>query len=137
MLSERKNFDYDDYLRTDKSWSDYMQTIWQNLALSIASTTEYVINDTLTSDAIGLGFRTTILNGKVDGRVKKAYLIAKEYEDEISRVNTKVLLEMENYMNELYKQDSSWQIKNLRDAFVSGEKLEKLSIACTFLSTSS
>jgi hypothetical protein len=68
MLSKRTNFDYMDYL--DDSLK---QNLWRNLSFSVASTNNYVINDTINSTALGFGARTIILNGKVNQKLERSY----------------------------------------------------------------
>ncbi len=61
MLSKRKNFNYREYLK------DSVHTnIVRNFSVSIASTNQFKVNDSIFSNALGLGVRTVILNGKVD-----------------------------------------------------------------------
>jgi hypothetical protein len=68
MLTKRTNFDYLEYL--DDSLK---HNLWRNLSFSVASTNNYIINDTITSNALGFGGRTIILNGKVNQELEKSY----------------------------------------------------------------
>lgn len=68
MLSKRTNFDYLRYL--DDSIN---QNLWRNLSFSVASTNSFKISDSVTSNALGFGGRTIILNGKVDQELEKSY----------------------------------------------------------------
>jgi hypothetical protein len=69
MLTKRTNFDYLDYL--DDSLK---HNLWRNLSFSIASTNKFMVNDTISSNALGFGGRTIILNGKVNQELEKNYL---------------------------------------------------------------
>ena len=66
MLSKRENFSYLDYLKDTLS-------LWRNFSFSLASSRNYRINDTLSSNAIGLGGRTIVYNGKVSEAIKTEY----------------------------------------------------------------
>ncbi|OFX28207.1 MAG: hypothetical protein A2X08_10520 [Bacteroidetes bacterium GWA2_32_17] len=69
MLSKRTNFDYMEYL--DDSLK---HNLWRNLSLSVASTNKFIINDTISCNALGFGGRTVILNGKVSQKIEKSYI---------------------------------------------------------------
>lgn len=69
MLTKRTNFDYLEYL--DDSLK---HNLWRNLSFSMASTNKFMINDTISSNALGFGGRTIILNGNVNQKLEKNYI---------------------------------------------------------------
>lgn len=73
MLSERKNFKYEDYIDNEP-----LSNMWRNLSISVSSTTDFMISDSTTSNAMGFGFRTIILNGEPEKKIEIAYSTALE-----------------------------------------------------------
>ena len=75
MLGKRTNFDYLDYLK-----DEIKLNLWRNLSFSVASTNNYIINDSITGSSLGFGGRTIILNGKVSQQLESTYInTANEY----------------------------------------------------------
>jgi len=72
MLSGRKNFDYNSYLENKVG-----QNMWRNFSISVSSTTNFTINDSTTANAMGLGFRTIIFNGRANPEIERMYKLAK------------------------------------------------------------
>ncbi len=68
MLSGRKNFNYNEYLTDDAG-----KNIVHNFSISVASTGQYIINDSLSSKAMGFGIRTIIFNGMPSNKIKEAF----------------------------------------------------------------
>ncbi len=68
MLGKRTNFDYLDYLK-----DEIKLNLWRNLSFSVASTNNYIINDSITGSSLGFGGRTMILNGKVNQQLESEY----------------------------------------------------------------
>ena len=68
MLGPRTNFDYLEYLE-DPIWQNSVR----NLSLSIASTSSFIVNDSLKSDALGFGLRTTIISGRPNEELAQSY----------------------------------------------------------------
>lgn len=66
-IGPQKNFDYKSYIE------DGGVHLWRNLSLSVASTTSFKVNDSVSSNALGFGARTVILEGKVSDKLKKTY----------------------------------------------------------------
>jgi len=85
MLSGRKNFNYESYLD-----SNIFSNMWRNLSLSVSSTTEFLINDSVSSNAMGFGIRTILLNGKVNSELKTAFTSAIQKNTDVLNVATKV-----------------------------------------------
>jgi hypothetical protein len=72
MLSGRKNFDYKEYINEkDSIWKN----IKRNFTFSVSSTNNFLIGDSTSSNAMGLGLRTILLNGKVDGDLEKKFIM--------------------------------------------------------------
>ena len=68
LLSKRPNFDYKEYLE-----NKFADNLWKDFSFSLASTTNFVLNDSVNTNAFGLGLRTTLLRGNVNKEVKDAY----------------------------------------------------------------
>ncbi|MCF7911503.1 MAG: hypothetical protein K9M99_03165 [Candidatus Cloacimonetes bacterium] len=64
-VSGQPNFDYKAYID-----DTVINNLWQNFSVSIASTTEYPIGDSTFCKALGIGFRSTLLRGKLDDKDK-------------------------------------------------------------------
>jgi len=93
LLSARKNFDYFDYL--DEQPSAIGKRIWQNLAISLASTQSFQLLDTLSADALGFGLSTILLNGQPSDTVKAAFKNALElYETRLAH-SSRILIAFE------------------------------------------
>ena len=97
LLSERKNFNYESYLE-----NDFIKSFIRNLSLSLTTTSSYNINDTLSSNAIGFGARTILLNGKVNESLKKRYLKAVSMNQIKLHIDSKVKGLIDGYKS-LYK----------------------------------
>lgn len=72
MLSDRPNFSYEQYIEGD-SWEHLGKNFGRNLSISVASTTNFVVNDSVSTHAMGFGIRTMLLRGKVSESLKDAY----------------------------------------------------------------
>lgn len=81
MLGERKNFDYNTYLDNNIG-----QNMWRNFSISLSSTTNYFINDSTSANAMGLGFRTIILNGHANPEIERKFIIAKDANQESLKI---------------------------------------------------
>lgn len=68
MLTKRTNFNYLSYL--DDSLK---KNLWRNLSFSVASTNNYVVNDSISCNALGFGLRTIVLNGNVNEKLEDTY----------------------------------------------------------------
>ena len=79
MLSSRKKFDYIDFLG-----DSIADNIKQNFSISLATTKKFIVNDSVHTDALGIGFRTKILNGKFSDEIVTNY---KEQFNEFKRYN--------------------------------------------------
>ncbi|MBE0573610.1 hypothetical protein IH575_01770, partial [Candidatus Dojkabacteria bacterium] len=97
LLGERKNFDYKSYLD-----DDFKKCFIRNLSLSLTTTNSYNINDTLSSNAIGFGARTILINGKINESLKKSYLRALSLNQTNLDVDSKVRGLIDGYKS-LYK----------------------------------
>ncbi|MBL4708215.1 MAG: hypothetical protein JKY48_07230 [Flavobacteriales bacterium] len=94
MLSKRKNFDYKSYLD-----NRFETNIWRHLSFSLASTNNYVINDTVSTNALGFAARTILSNGKVDPKLAIKYDSIVERHKRLFNLNTS----MRNYVNKYVK----------------------------------
>lgn len=74
MLSKRRNFNYKNYIKGEK----FGETWWQDFSVSIASTTQFKINDSISSNALGIGLRTNLLRGKLGSDFKNRFKLAQE-----------------------------------------------------------
>ncbi|MEO8066479.1 MAG: hypothetical protein ABI599_02175 [Flavobacteriales bacterium] len=72
LLGRLKNYNYKEYLGDDQS---LCESIWRNLAISVASTKNYPIKDSAT-DAIGFGVRTVLLQGELSAAVRTGFKAA-------------------------------------------------------------
>ena len=73
MLGSLKNFNYNDYIADVRHVGDIL---WRNLALSVASTKEFRIRDSVATDALGTGLRLVFWQGKVSDDLKAAFTVA-------------------------------------------------------------
>lgn len=85
MLSGRKNFDYLDYLA-----NEVLSNIWRNLSISVSSTNKFLITDSISSNAMGFGLRTIILNGDPKKEVAEAFKSALATNQDILNIKSKV-----------------------------------------------
>ncbi len=67
------NFEYSEYLDDKMS-----QNIWRTLSLSFATNNQFVVNDTVNTNALGLGARVTLLKGTVSQDLRDAVLKARK-----------------------------------------------------------
>ncbi len=95
MLSGRKNFDYNTYLQ-----NKVLQNIWQNFSVSISSTTNYFINDSTTANAMGLGFRTIILNGHPNPEIARLYKSSQNANQEVINIKGYIPILISSYSND-------------------------------------
>jgi hypothetical protein len=72
MLGPRKNFDYKDYLKTNKD-APVMETMARNFSFSMSTTQNFIIDNNNVINAAGFGVRTMILNGKPNPNVAKSF----------------------------------------------------------------
>jgi hypothetical protein len=96
MLSKRTNFDYLEYLDNKPG-----KNLWRNLSFSLASTDNYVINDTLTGSALGFGGRTMILNGKVNQQLESEYRSVSSMYNDLLAMQSQIRTMMGEYRNSL------------------------------------
>lgn len=68
LLGRRTSFSYTDYLE-----NKFGKNIWEEFNVSLATTNNFLLNDSVSTNAIGLGLRTTLLRGKVNEELKSAY----------------------------------------------------------------
>ena len=66
LLSKRPNFNYKEYLE-----NKFGDNIWKDFSFSLASTTNFTLNDSVNTNAFGLGLRTTLLRGDSKRRVEE------------------------------------------------------------------
>ena len=92
LLSERKNFNYESYIE-----NDFKKSLIRNLSLSLTTTSNYQINDTLTSNAIGFGVRTILFNGKINEFLKNKYIQSVNYNQTILDIDTKIRAIIDGY----------------------------------------
>lgn len=85
MLSGRKNFNYQDYIDNEP-----LSNMWRNLSISVSSTTDFLINDSTSSNAMGFGIRTIIFNGKPDEEIEEAYQKALRISLDVLNIKTSV-----------------------------------------------
>ncbi len=95
MISGRKNFNYKDYLSTN--WT---KNLWQNLSVSVSSTTEFKISDSVNTNAMGFGIRTMVLNGKPNDKVAQVYKMAIERNQDNLNLKTKSRAYMKRYIDQ-------------------------------------
>jgi hypothetical protein len=104
MLSKRKNFNYLSYLN-DSVWNN----VKRNFSFSVASTNDYVINDSITSNALGFGIRTIILNGQPDEKLAASYKKMLMHYDGLRNIESNVISLIDAYLdaeNKPYNIDS-------------------------------
>jgi len=133
MLGGRKGFKYESYLENNP-----LDNMWRNLSISVASTNKFIINDTVSSNAMGFSLRTIILNGDPLDDVKKAFISTLEYDDYIMQTQSTVSDLITDYLEvttnsfnidslkfsviENFKES---EIKKNNGNLLTGEKLEK------------
>ncbi len=117
MLTNRTNFDYLDYL------SDTVcQNLWRYLSFSVASTQNYLINDTITSNALGFGGRTTLLNGKVNQQLKSEYISRLQQYKSLKKLQSKLI----SYISDYVFKHSEVDINALSDFLLLTKELDTL-----------
>ncbi len=67
LLSGMSNFSYNDYIQ-----DNWKKNIWRTFSFSIATNNKFIINDSITTNAIGLGARITLFQGKVSKSLQDA-----------------------------------------------------------------
>ena len=60
QISGMKNFNYHDYLE-----DDLKQNLWRTFSVSVATNNSFLVNDSIATNALGVGARITLLRGKV------------------------------------------------------------------------
>lgn len=73
MLGSLQEFDYEDYIDDHPGMGN---VLWRNLAISAASTKQFMILDSTASDALGTGLRLVFCQGKVSDDLKNAFKAA-------------------------------------------------------------
>ncbi len=73
QISGMKNFNYNDYLEDNMG-----QNLWRTFAFSVATNSSFIVNDTVSTNALGLGGRITLKRGKVSESLTKAVKAARE-----------------------------------------------------------
>lgn len=73
MLGNLKNFNYASYINDGR---DMGESLWRNLALSVASTKEFRIKDSVATDALGAGLRLVFREGKLSTKLKQRFTTA-------------------------------------------------------------
>ncbi|MFC2152020.1 hypothetical protein ACFLSE_05780 [Bacteroidota bacterium] len=96
MLTKRQNFNYLEYLNDSLKYN-----LWRNLSISIASTNNYVINDSIKSNALGFGARTIILNGKVNEKLEHDYKETYKRYKSLLKLASQINLIADDYIEEL------------------------------------
>jgi hypothetical protein len=96
MLGKRTNFDYLEYLDNKPG-----KNLRRNLSFSLASTDNYVTNDTLTGSALGFGGRTMILNGKVNQQLESEYRAISSMYNDLLAMQSQIRVMMGEYKNSL------------------------------------
>jgi|GEM_PF-2849602 len=107
-LTPRKNFNYLSYLE-DSCFSG--RIMWRNLSLSVASTTNFLIKDSVGVNALGFGARTIILNGKVSPAAKAAYIAADKNLNQAHQANALIRNSINNFLDNTA---SVYSIANVR-----------------------
>jgi len=116
MLSGRKNFSYSDYLENKP-----LLNIWRNLSLSVSSTTEFSINDSISSNAMGFGIRTIILNGEPNKDIGEVFKTALDMNEDELEIKTLVRTLISKYIND--NPSNTITIDNIRSFVL--QELEK------------
>lgn len=94
MIGGRKNFDYKSYLEDIP-----LTNMWQNLSISVASTNKFLINDSVSSNAMGFSLRTIILNGEPLKKVSDAFVIANDNNQYVNDIKSKMRLLIKRCLN--------------------------------------
>lgn len=92
-MVNRKNFNEIGYLNNDK-------TFWHNLSFSVASTSSFVISDSIKTNALGLGFRSLIYRSQVNSNREE--IIRNIF---LSRINSEVVTVMQSLIAKLSEEN--------------------------------
>lgn len=65
QLGKMRDFNYYDYKIDDPA-----HNIWREFSISMATTTNFILGDSVSSNAMGIGLRTKILRGKINEELK-------------------------------------------------------------------
>lgn len=71
QLSGMKNFKYTDYLG-----DDLKQNLWRTFSFSVATNNSFIVNDTVSTNALGVGGRITLKRGQVSETLRKGVIAA-------------------------------------------------------------
>jgi len=102
MLSGRKNFDYKEYFDNKP-----LPLLYRNFSVSLASTNNFMISDSISSNALGLGLRTILYNGNVNEKLKISYLLAIKKLEGVMDIETEVWQFMDEFVEDSCNKDSS------------------------------
>jgi hypothetical protein len=92
MLSNRTNFDYRDYLKDDVPLN-----LWRNFSISIASTNKFVLSDSIASNAVGISFRTIVLNGEPNKDMSASFISLLDKDSQHSSILNAAALQIYTY----------------------------------------
>ena len=101
MLGRRENFKYESYMENIP-----LTNMWRNLSISVASTNNFIINDTISSNAMGFSLRTIILNGEPKDLVKSIFIRNLESLSYMQLTQSKTGNYIDNYITKLDSADT-------------------------------
>jgi len=110
MIGGRKNFNYKSYLENNA-----LPNMWQNLSISVASTSKFIISDTVSTNALGFSLRTIILNGEPQKKVSDAFIRALDNNQYVNDIKSKMRFLIKRCFN---KPSFTYTIDNLRTCVI-------------------
>ncbi len=124
LMGGMPNYDYNDYL--DDNWK---KNLYQNFSFSVATNDSYVINDSISTNAIGLGGRITIFKGKVSDELRAKVEKLNSENSALLDVKSTLLSYISHYvgtaeLNQQFSKDHllSWLLTSVNETYDGSDK---------------